>query len=115
MVGSTFERCTFDITEADGGDWSFVTLARADLGSATFRNVRMREADLTDAKCEGATFRDCDLSGAVWTGADLSRADLRGSDISSINPAGTALRHAVITADQAVMVAMALGLDVREA
>src|SRR6201996_7207605 len=46
LVGSTFERCTFDITEVEGGDWSFVTLARTDLGTATFRNVRMRETDL---------------------------------------------------------------------
>jgi uncharacterized protein YjbI with pentapeptide repeats len=75
----------------------------------------MRETDLTDARCEGATFRDCDLSGAALTGADLTRADLRGSDISSIDPSETALRHAVITAEQAVMLALAQGLDVREA
>jgi fluoroquinolone resistance protein len=75
----------------------------------------MRETDLTDAKCEGTTFRDCDLSGAVLRGADLARADLRGSDISSLDPTETAVRHAIITGDQAVMLAMTLGLDVRDA
>jgi fluoroquinolone resistance protein len=115
MLGSTFERCTFDITEVDGGDWSFVKLARADLGSATFRGVRMREADLTEVRGEGGTLRDCDLSGATFTGADLARADLRGSDISSLDPGEVALRHAVITAEQAVMLALSQGLDVREA
>jgi uncharacterized protein YjbI with pentapeptide repeats len=115
LVGSVFDRCTFDIVTVDGGDWSFTGLARAALGTATFTGVRMREADLTGACCQGATFRDVDLSGASLRGADFTRSDLRGSDLSALDPATTEIRHAVITADQAVMVAMALGLDVRPA
>jgi uncharacterized protein YjbI with pentapeptide repeats len=115
LVGSAFDRCTFDIMTVDGGDWSFVGLPRAALGTATFTGVRMREADLTGARCQGATFRDVDLSGAGLRGTDFTRADLRGSDLSALDPATTELRHAVITADQAVMVAVAFGLDVRPA
>jgi fluoroquinolone resistance protein len=47
--------------------------------------------------------------------ADFTRADLRGTDLSALDPATTEIRHAIITADQAVVVAMALGLDVRPA
>lgn len=113
LVGSRFDRCTFDIMTVEGGDWSFTGLVGAALGTATFTGVRMREADLTRARCQGATFRDVDLSGAALHGADLTRSDLRGSDLSALDPAVTEIRHAVITADQAVAIAMALGLDVR--
>jgi uncharacterized protein YjbI with pentapeptide repeats len=34
-----------ETTFVDGGDWSFVSLRGADLSSATFTDVRMREAD----------------------------------------------------------------------
>ena len=115
LVGSAFDRCTFELMTVDGGDWSFVGLPGAALGTATFTGVRMREADLTGARCQGATFRQVDLSGAWLRGADFTRSDLRGSDLSALDPAATAIRHAVITADQAVMVAVALGLDVRPA
>jgi fluoroquinolone resistance protein len=115
LVGSVFERCTFDIMTVEGGDWSFTGLRGAALGTATFSGLRMRETDLTGAKCQGATFRDVDLSGAALQHADFTRSDLRGSDLSAVDPATTQLRHAVITADQAVAVALALGLDVRPA
>jgi uncharacterized protein YjbI with pentapeptide repeats len=113
LVGSMFDRCTFDIMTVDDGDWSFVGLPGAALGTATFTGVRMREADLTGARCQGATFRGVDLSGASLRSADFTRSDLRGSDLSAVDPATTELRHAVITADQAVVVALAMGLDVR--
>ena len=57
--------------------------------------------------------RGVDLSGASLRSADFTRSDLRGSDLSAVDPATTELRHAIITADQAVVVAMAMGLDVR--
>jgi fluoroquinolone resistance protein len=114
LVGSAFERCTFDIMTVDGGDWSFVGLARADLSSTTITGTRMREADLTGARCHGATIRDTDLSGATLRETDFTRCDLRGSDLSALTPATAELRHAIITADQAVVLAMALGLEVRE-
>ncbi len=115
MVGSHFERCTFDIMTVDGGDWSFTHLARADLGSATLTGVRMREADLTGARCQGGTLRDTDLSGAVLTAVDFTGCDLRGTDLSALEPGAATLHDAIITVPQAVTVAMALGLQVRDA
>ena len=57
--------------------------------------------------------RDVDLSGA-WTGkADFTGCDLRGSDLSSFELDTTELRKAIVTADQAVVLATKLGLDVR--
>ena len=113
MVGSLFDRCTFDALVVDGGNWGFVGLPGADLRSARFTGTRLREADLTGARCQGGSLRDCDLSGAWLHRADLSRCDLRGSDLGGIDPATVQLRGALVTIDQAVVVAEALGLDVR--
>jgi uncharacterized protein YjbI with pentapeptide repeats len=74
----------------------------------------MREVDLTNAKCAGAVLRDLDLSGAALDRTDLSRCDLRGSDLSALDPRAVELKHAIITPDQAIIVALALGLDVRD-
>jgi uncharacterized protein YjbI with pentapeptide repeats len=113
LVGSMFDRCTYDLLVCTGGDWSFVGLPGADLRKASFSDVRMREADLTGARCEGARFWRVDLAGAWLHGAKLGGADLRGSDLSSLDPEGVELRGAVIDPDQAMVIAQALGLDVR--
>jgi uncharacterized protein YjbI with pentapeptide repeats len=113
FLGSTFERCTFDRFTVRGGDWSFVALAGADLRTASFEGVRMREGDLTGARCDGATIRHVDLSGA-WLGkASFARCDLRGSDVTAIDPLSTPMDGAIITWDQAAVLAAAMGLDVR--
>src|SRR5690606_27395474 len=43
LTGSTFAGCTFGLLKADGGDWSFTSLAGADLRGSTFDGVRLRE------------------------------------------------------------------------
>ena len=81
---------------------------------ATFENVRMREADLTGARLDGATVRGTvDLSGAWLHSAKLSGCDLRGSDLSSVDPLTVELNRTIIDIDQAVTLAVALGLDAR--
>ena len=113
LVGCMFDRCSYDLMRVAGGNWSHVGLPGADLRRASFTGVRMREADLTGARCQGSTLRDLDLSGAWLQGADLTRCDLRGSDLSALEPEQVQLRGAIITFDQALVIATALGLDVR--
>jgi fluoroquinolone resistance protein len=113
FVGSMFDRCTYDLMAVSGGNWSHVALPGADLRKASFRGVRMRESDLTGARCEGSSLRDLDLSGALLHGAKLSRCDLRGSDLSALDPENVELRGAIITFEQAIVIATALGLDVQ--
>ena len=113
LVGTMFDNCTFGAFKVEGGDWSFTGLPGADLRGSVFRGVRMREADLTGAKCQQAQFRDTDLSGALVYGASFEDSDLRGSDLSAFDPTETAMRRALITVDQAVVLALGLGLDVR--
>ena len=114
FVGSVFDRCSFEGTVITGGNWSFVGLRGADLRTAEIRGVRLREADLSTARCQGSTLRDSDLSAATFHGADLSGCDLRGSDLSGIEPTQVQLRDAIITVEQTIAIAEALGLDVRE-
>ena len=114
LVGTKFDRCTFELLKVEGGNWSHVGLAGADLRAATFTDVRMREADLTKARLEGASLRGVDLSEAWLHGAKLDECDLRGSDLGAIDFEGVELKGAIVSAQQAVTIAMALGLDVRE-
>ncbi len=113
LVGSVFSDCSLDLLRVEGGDWSFIGLSGADLGSATLTDVRLREADLTGIRAVNGTLAGLDLSGADLRKADLTGCDLRGSDLGSVDPATTRLRGAIITFQQAVGVAAAMGLDVR--
>lgn len=113
FVGSMFDGCQFDSMQVVDGDWSFVGLPGADLRKASFRGTRLREADLTGARCQDGSIRDVDLSGAWLHSADFSNCDLRGSDLSALEPANTQIHGAIITIDQTIIVARALGLDVR--
>ncbi|MEO8562847.1 MAG: pentapeptide repeat-containing protein [bacterium] len=113
MVGSMFERCSFELMEVKGGNWSHVGLPSAKLDDATFSGVRMVGADLTGARCVGGKLRDVELQDA-WLGrADLTDCDLRGSDLGAIEPDEVTLRGAIVTAEQAIAIAQAMGLDVR--
>ena len=113
QVGSMIDGCDFDQMQVVGGDWSFTGLPGAVLGRATFKGTRLREADLTGAFCKGGSMCDVDLSGAWLHAADFTACDLRGSDLSAIDPTVVHLRDAIITIDQTVVIAQALGLDVR--
>ena len=113
LVGTKFDKCTFDLMEVRGGNWSHVGLPGADLRRASFQGVRLREADLTGARCDGGSLRDLDLAGASLDGVKLTGCDLRGSDLSSLAPAHVDLTDAIVTVEQAIVIATALGLDVR--
>lgn len=113
LVGSMFDGCEFDHMRVVDGDWAFVGLPGADLRRASFLRTRLREADLTGARCEGGSIRDVDLSGAWLHSADFTGCDLRGSDLSTMEPENVRLKKAIITIDQTIVIAEALGLDVR--
>ncbi len=114
LVGSTFRRCELDLVQVDGGNWSFVTLAGADLSRTVWRDTRLTESDLTGVRAREATWRDLDLTNAELAGIDLRGTDLRGSSLWSLDPARATLTDAVVTARQAVVVAGNLGLDIRD-
>lgn len=114
FLGSTFDhRCTFDQMTVERGDWSFVSLPRADLHNAGFDGVRMRETDLGAANLRGAVLRGCDLASANLSNVVLDKCDLRGSDLSAVDPSDAGLAGAIITWEQAAVLASAMGLDVR--
>jgi uncharacterized protein YjbI with pentapeptide repeats len=113
LVGAMFDRCSFELLECSGGDWSFVGMPGADLRAAVFRDLKMREADLTGVRFDGATLRGIDLSAAWLHRASFIRADLRGSDLTALDPVAAELGGAVVDPDQTVVLAANLGLDVR--
>lgn len=113
LVGSVFSNSKLDLVKAERGNWSFVDMTRADVGSAQFNGVRFREANLRELRGGGAVLTGCDLSGADLELANLSGATLLGSDLSAVDPRTATLDGAVITPDQATVLVEALGLVVR--
>ena len=77
------------------------------------RNVRLREAALAGVNAAGGVLSYCDLGSADLHNAQSARCDLRGSDLSSLDPANVDLRGAIINFEQAVTIAVGLGMDVR--
>ncbi len=114
FVGSAFDTCRFEIVTVTGGDWSFVSMPSAQLQGVNFADVRMCEADLSKVNAGGAQLRNVDLSGAWLHQTIFSGADLRGSDLTSVDPHTTVLSRAVITPEQAMVVAGLLGVDIRQ-
>ncbi|GAA2701202.1 pentapeptide repeat-containing protein [Micromonospora olivasterospora] len=112
LVGSSFAQCDLRPLRIDGGDWSFAVLPGADLRGARLTDVRMREVDLTAANLTGATVTGVDLSGAQLHGCRLGGADLRGSDLTALDPTVVERAGARIDAEQAVVLAQALGFRV---
>ncbi len=113
LTGTTFASCEFELLSVSRGDWRFVGLAGAGLGSATFRGVRMGEADLRGLRGAGVVLAECDLALADLDGADLTGADLRGSDLVSLDPRRVTLTRAVVSPGGALALATNLGLDIR--
>jgi fluoroquinolone resistance protein len=113
LVGSTFHDTSLRPLTVTGGDWSFVSLAGADLRTAVFRGVRMREADLSGANLKDAVLSNVDLSAAQLRNARLSGTDLRGSDLTGLDPRTCEIAGAIVDANQAVVLALALGVVVR--
>jgi fluoroquinolone resistance protein len=113
LIGSGFHDSTLRPITVTGGDWSFVALTGADLRGARIREVRMREVDLGGANLQDSLLAGVDLSGAVLRGALLGRCDLRGSDLHAVEPGTLELAGAIIDVAQAVVIASALGLEVR--
>jgi uncharacterized protein YjbI with pentapeptide repeats len=110
LIGSAFQECDLRPLRVTGGDWSFVTLVDADLRGVILEEVRMREVDLSGANCDLSVLRGVDLSGAQLRAASFFRADLRGSDLTAFDLRTVQMPEAVITAEQAVVLAQAVGL-----
>lgn len=109
LSGSTFQETALRPLRVTGGDWSFVSLRRADLAGITFSDTRLVEADFTGANLTGAALRDCDLSNAKLTHAKLAKADLRGSTLAGLDLATITLDGTRLDVEQAVVIATSLG------
>jgi fluoroquinolone resistance protein len=63
--------------------------------------------------CAGASLIDVDLSGAQLHSVKFGGADLRGTDLTALDPFNVELAAAIIRPEQAVVIARALGLEVK--
>jgi Pentapeptide repeats (8 copies) len=81
-----FIRCDFSGLSLVGID-----LHAAHLSETSFKNTKMRDANLTGAVLIRCTLIDADLSGATLVNANLSEADLTSADLSNSDLSGALL------------------------
>lgn len=96
-------RCT--AMAVRGGDWSYSNLAGLKFAHQGLRDVRLREAALTDC-----TFKDCDLTGSDLTratvhGASFAGCDLRGARLDGVAMAEASWRGSKIDLAQCIVIA----------
>ena len=86
LVGSVFDGCTLRPMTVEGGDWSFVSLVKADLGGVDLSGVRLVEADLTGADLTETVLRRLrSVSGGAVQAPSCARTDLGGADLSGVD------------------------------
>ncbi len=93
------EKAGLEKADLSGADMVGAVLNQAEACDAVFRGVRLKNAELNDAKLANADFREVKSSGADFTGADLSEADfvdarLKGADFTGAKLAGADLSGA---------------------
>ena len=98
-----FVRCKLDLSSLRG----------AKLRNVTFENCVLDDADVTAAEIRETRFDGCTLHRVLIDGVRMRSVDLRGSDLSALDPRQVELRGAVVTYEQALALAAALGLDIR--
>ncbi|HVE90892.1 MAG TPA: pentapeptide repeat-containing protein [Actinomycetota bacterium] len=110
---------TFTDLQGFGWDFSSCVLMYADLRDLGFRKHVLDRLDLTESDLRGAdfreaSFRDVKLVRADIRGADFLGADLRGADLGPLDDLErlSALKGAIISPHQAIVVAGALGINV---
>lgn len=113
FTGSVFTGSSLKPVRVEGGNWSFVSLAGADLQRSAFSQVNFTEADLSNTDLRHSELRDCRLVNVAWSGARLSRADLRGSALEGIEAEDFNVRGAVVDVAQALTIAEAHGAVIR--
>jgi len=96
----SFEDCIGDLLQAQMATFERVGFVRCRLRGAIFN-----QSDLSNVVFDGCDLREADFSHAVLTGADVRRSDLEGIQLGPDQ-----LRGLIVTPDQALYLAGAIGL-----
>ena len=133
LSASSFEETTLDRVELVdctlvGARWSAARLSdvhfvrcRLDLASfwsarfqrVSFEECKLREADFHGADLSGVVFSDCDLERVNLADTTLKGTDLISSQIGGIQVGARSLPGLIVNREQAVELAVVLGLVVR--
>ena len=99
-----------DMTDAHGSGAVFTecTFRRARFNVAALESTAFLNCTFSGCSFYNARLKDCKLVGGTFDGCTFDVLEVTGGNWSFVG-----LRGAVITIDQAIIVAQALGLDVR--
>lgn len=103
-IGATFVDCLMRSCDLRGMSFRKSKLGRCDMTEANLGGVDLRDSFFD----EGSSLAGAAITDAKFAGADLRRADLSGHGLASI----TQLKGARMSAEQAVQMIRAAGIDV---
>jgi uncharacterized protein YjbI with pentapeptide repeats len=104
MIGMKFDTCNFDYADLRGVD-----LSGLDLSNSSFF-----ETDMSMANLDKTVFVNSRLTNVKWEAAKFNMTDLRGAEILGISLKQN-LRGVILTPQQVVQMAEAIGIHVVEA
>lgn len=115
-MGAKFFGSVLYSSRFDGCNLSFAAFSKAKLDSVVFCGCRMSDGAVGECKLKEVKFSDCDFCGCSFFGTKLAGMDLRENSISGIILSDSLfeLRGAVISGEQAELVAKMLGIKVKD-
>ena len=99
----SFEECIGELLQAQMATFERNTFVRCWLRGAIFSHSNL----------SNCVFDDCDLREADFSGANLAGADVRRSNLEDVRLGPAQLSGLIVTADQALYLASAMGLIIR--
>ena len=113
MTGLTTDAVDWKDVLVRNGDLSYAQVAGGTFQSCEFEGCKWQEADLQNTDFSGCVFRSCDFSRADLRGARLNGADFRTSEIEGMVVGIHDLRGAIVSADQAIVLSRVLGIVIK--
>jgi len=112
-TGSVFNECTFRRARFNALVHNGTAFVNCTFVSCNFFDSRFTECKLVGSMFDGCQFDHIQVVDGDWSFAGLPGADLRRSDLSALEPEHVRLKGVIITIDKTIVMAEALGLEVR--
>jgi uncharacterized protein YjbI with pentapeptide repeats len=113
LVGARLNQASLRDVRLERCSAELIQMQQAKCERVAFSGCRFRGGMFNDSTLANVQFDGCDLREADFMGASVSGVDFRNSDLDGIRIGPEQLRGVIVTSDQALYLAGAMGLDIR--
>lgn len=100
--------CTFTDCVAD-----FASFSQTNLNVVQFKDCRLSEAEFYHSDWKNLTLHHCELTRSNWSATKLAKLDFTSSTFSAIAVSQELLQGAIVSPEQALVLAASLGLVIK--